>query len=101
VTLHTTCVAAAGAVVVRAAVKGTDPHKRVVITGMGVASVFGNDVEQFYNRRVAGCVWGLGKARQVLQRCTARHDPCFLIGIHLLHGLLSGLYCKTIRMFAL
>ena len=31
----------------------TDPKKRVVITGMGVASVFGNDVEQFYNRHGA------------------------------------------------
>lgn len=47
------CMPAAGAVVVRAAVKQTDPHKRVVITGMGVASVFGNDVEHFYNRRAA------------------------------------------------
>ena len=32
-----------------AAARETDPHKRVVITGMGVASVFGNDVEHFYN----------------------------------------------------
>jgi hypothetical protein len=29
-----------------------DPNKRVVITGMGVASVFGNDVDTFYNRWV-------------------------------------------------
>ena len=68
-TWQTTRVAAAGAVVVRAAVKETDPHKRVVITGMGVASVFGNDVEQFYNRRAAGCVWGPGKA--LAKRCNA------------------------------
>lgn len=34
-------------------VRETDPKKRVVITGMGVASVFGNDVEQFYNRHGA------------------------------------------------
>ena len=42
---------AAGTVVVRAvaAARETDPHKRVVITGMGVASVFGNDVEHFYD----------------------------------------------------
>ena len=44
-----------GAVVVRAAVREKDPNKRVVITGMGVASVFGNDVEHFYNWCVAAC----------------------------------------------
>ena len=36
------------AVVVRAAVTA-DPKTRVVITGQGVASVFGNDVDTFYN----------------------------------------------------
>lgn len=31
-----------------------DPKKRVVITGMGLASVFGNDVETFYNTLLDG-----------------------------------------------
>lgn len=42
-------------VVTRAAAKReTDPKKRVVITGMGVASVFGNDVDHFYSQLLAG-----------------------------------------------
>lgn len=32
----------------------TDPKKRVVITGMGIASVFGNDPDHFYNQLLAG-----------------------------------------------
>ena len=28
----------------------TDPKKRVVITGMGIVSVFGNDVDKFYDK---------------------------------------------------
>ncbi|KAK1683415.1 hypothetical protein QYE76_044263 [Lolium multiflorum] len=32
----------------------TDPRKRVVITGMGLASVFGNEVDAFYDRLLAG-----------------------------------------------
>lgn len=43
----------AGSLVVRAAVE-TDPRKRVVITGMGVVSCFGNDVDTFYDRCVQG-----------------------------------------------
>ncbi|TVU37435.1 hypothetical protein EJB05_10749, partial [Eragrostis curvula] len=31
-----------------------DPKKRVVITGMGVVSVFGNDADAFYDRLLAG-----------------------------------------------
>ncbi|KAM0897203.1 hypothetical protein ACQ4PT_022707 [Festuca glaucescens] len=31
-----------------------DPRKRVVITGMGLASVFGNEVDAFYDRLLAG-----------------------------------------------
>lgn len=38
----------AGTVKVSAAAK-KDPSKRIVITGMGVCSVFGNDVEEYYN----------------------------------------------------
>ncbi len=72
----------------RAAVKETDPHKRVVITGMGVASVFGNDVEQFYNRRAAGCVGGPRKA--VAKCCNAALLDMVIAfcmgGVHLLHG---------------
>uniref|UniRef100_A0A346THJ0 3-oxoacyl-[acyl-carrier-protein] synthase n=1 Tax=Chlorella vulgaris TaxID=3077 RepID=A0A346THJ0_CHLVU len=37
-----------GSVVTQAAAQA-DPKKRVVITGMGVASCFGNDVDTFYN----------------------------------------------------
>ncbi|KAM0952483.1 putative beta-ketoacyl-[acyl-carrier-protein] synthase I [Dioscorea sansibarensis] len=32
----------------------TDPKKRVVITGMGLVSVFGNDVDLYYDRLLAG-----------------------------------------------
>ncbi|CAM6082068.1 unnamed protein product [Calypogeia fissa] len=32
----------------------TDPKKRVVITGMGVVSVFGNDVDTFYEKLLEG-----------------------------------------------
>ena len=38
-----------GSVLVRAALE-TDPKKRVVITGMGVVSCFGNEVDAFYDR---------------------------------------------------
>ncbi|XP_068659157.1 3-oxoacyl-[acyl-carrier-protein] synthase I, chloroplastic-like [Aristolochia californica] len=31
-----------------------DPKKRVVITGMGVVSVFGNDIDTFYNKLLEG-----------------------------------------------
>jgi 3-oxoacyl-[acyl-carrier-protein] synthase II len=32
----------------------TDPKKRVVITGMGLVSVFGNDVDMFYEKLLEG-----------------------------------------------
>ena len=32
----------------------TDPKKRVVITGMGLVSVFGNDVDAYYDKLLAG-----------------------------------------------
>ncbi|CAN1808536.1 3-oxoacyl-[acyl-carrier-protein] synthase I, chloroplastic [Linum perenne] len=32
----------------------TDPKKRVVITGMGLVSVFGNDVDAYYEKLLAG-----------------------------------------------
>ncbi|KAL5991668.1 3-oxoacyl-[acyl-carrier-protein] synthase I, chloroplastic [Asimina triloba] len=32
----------------------TDPKKRVVLTGMGLVSVFGNDVDVYYDRLLAG-----------------------------------------------
>ena len=32
----------------------TDPKKRIVITGMGVCSVFGNDTGVFYDKLLAG-----------------------------------------------
>ncbi|KAG8365610.1 hypothetical protein BUALT_Bualt18G0123700 [Buddleja alternifolia] len=32
----------------------TDPKKRVVITGMGLVSVFGNDVEAYYEKLLSG-----------------------------------------------
>lgn len=43
----------AGAVVTRAAAQA-DPKKRVVITGMGIASVFGNDIDTYYNNLLEG-----------------------------------------------
>ena len=38
----------------RAPRRQSDPKKRVVITGMGVVSVFGNDTGAFYDRLLAG-----------------------------------------------
>ncbi|KAJ4792728.1 3-oxoacyl-[acyl-carrier-protein] synthase [Rhynchospora pubera] len=32
----------------------TDPKKRIVITGMGIASVFGNDVDKYYDSLLEG-----------------------------------------------
>ncbi|XP_058203622.1 3-oxoacyl-[acyl-carrier-protein] synthase I, chloroplastic-like [Rhododendron vialii] len=32
----------------------TDPKKRIVITGMGIVSVFGNDIDTFYNKLLEG-----------------------------------------------
>ena len=41
--------------VVRASVtREKDPKKRIVITGMGLASVFGNDPDLFYEKLLAG-----------------------------------------------
>ena len=36
------------------ALHSTDPKKRVVVTGMGVCSVFGNDPEVYYDKLLAG-----------------------------------------------
>lgn len=43
-----------GTVQVRAAAAQRDPSKRIVITGMGLCSVFGNDPDKFYERLLAG-----------------------------------------------
>ena len=40
--------------VVRAMARETDPKKRIVITGMGLCSVFGNDYDVFYDKLLAG-----------------------------------------------
>lgn len=39
------------------AAAAVDPKTRVVITGMGVASVFGNDVTKFYDRFWHTCMY--------------------------------------------
>jgi hypothetical protein len=39
---------------VRAIGGSKDPSQRVVITGMGVVSAFGNDVDTYYDRLLAG-----------------------------------------------
>lgn len=36
------------------ALHSTDPKKRVVITGMSVCSVFGNDVDVYYDKLLSG-----------------------------------------------
>eukprot|EP00889_Picochlorum_renovo_P008888 jgi/Picre1/35918/NNA_003375.t1 len=43
--------------VVRAAAQA-DPKKRVVVTGMGIASVFGNDYDTYYNQLLEGVLCG-------------------------------------------
>lgn len=47
-------VRAAAAAAQAAPQRETDPRKRVVITGMGLVSVFGSDVGAFYDRLLAG-----------------------------------------------
>ena len=42
------------AMAVSAPKRETDPKKRVVITGMGLVSVFGNDVNTFYDKLLEG-----------------------------------------------
>ncbi|XP_073048220.1 3-oxoacyl-[acyl-carrier-protein] synthase I, chloroplastic-like [Primulina eburnea] len=44
----------ASATTVSAPKRETDPKKRVVITGMGLVSVFGNDVDAYYDKLLAG-----------------------------------------------
>ncbi|KAJ4792729.1 3-oxoacyl-[acyl-carrier-protein] synthase [Rhynchospora pubera] len=44
----------ATSITVAAPRKETDPKKRIVITGMGIVSVFGNDVDKFYNSLLEG-----------------------------------------------
>jgi 3-oxoacyl-[acyl-carrier-protein] synthase II len=44
----------ASAATVSAPRRETDPKKRVVITGMGLVSVFGNDVDKYYEKLLEG-----------------------------------------------
>lgn len=46
--------AASGRPTVSAPKREKDPKKRVVITGMGLVSVFGNDVDTYYDKLLAG-----------------------------------------------
>lgn len=48
------CVISASASTVSAPKREKDPKKRVVITGTGLVSVFGNDVDTYYDRLLAG-----------------------------------------------
>ncbi|CAI0452125.1 unnamed protein product [Linum tenue] len=47
-------IAASSNVSVSAPKRETDPKKRVVITGMGLVSVFGNDVDAYYDKLLSG-----------------------------------------------
>lgn len=53
--LNLPILACAGSVVVQAAAAFAprDASQRIVITGMGVASCFGNDVDTFYDRQAS------------------------------------------------
>ncbi|XP_078157685.1 3-oxoacyl-[acyl-carrier-protein] synthase I, chloroplastic-like [Carex rostrata] len=44
----------ASTVTISAPQRETDPKKRVVITGMGLVSVFGNDVDKYYEKLLEG-----------------------------------------------
>ncbi|KAJ3686915.1 hypothetical protein LUZ61_016079 [Rhynchospora tenuis] len=48
---HRVC---AASTTVSAPRRETEPKKRVVITGMGIVSVFGNDVDKFYDKLLEG-----------------------------------------------
>ncbi|MCL7051255.1 hypothetical protein MKW94_008447 [Papaver nudicaule] len=52
-----------------------DPKKRIVITGMGVVSVFGNDVDSFYNRLLEG-----GSGVSLIDRFDASSFPVRFAG---------------------
>ena len=56
-----------------AAKRETDPKKRVVITGMGIVSVFGNDVDSFYDR-VRGSRGDPALVREVLRSRVQRRS---------------------------
>lgn len=47
-------ISAAASPTVAAPKREKDPKKRVVITGMGLVSVFGNDVDAYYEKLLAG-----------------------------------------------
>lgn len=47
-------ISASAASTVSAPKREKDPKKRVVITGMGLVSVFGNDVDAYYDKLLAG-----------------------------------------------
>uniref|UniRef100_A0A7N0VIX4 3-oxoacyl-[acyl-carrier-protein] synthase I, chloroplastic n=1 Tax=Kalanchoe fedtschenkoi TaxID=63787 RepID=A0A7N0VIX4_KALFE len=47
-------ISAAASISASAPKRETDPKKRVVVTGMGLVSVFGNDVDTYYDRLLAG-----------------------------------------------
>lgn len=60
------------------ALHSTDPKKRIVITGIGVASCFGNDPDKFYEEyggRVWGDCWG-GGGTELICRATQRLLQC-------------------------
>ena len=48
------CITASGPPNVSAPKREKDPKKRIVITGMGLASVFGNDVDAYYDKLLSG-----------------------------------------------
>lgn len=47
-------VRAMASLTVAAPKRETDPKKRIVITGMGLVSVFGSDIDTFYNKLLEG-----------------------------------------------
>ncbi|KAK1302933.1 hypothetical protein QJS10_CPB12g00809 [Acorus calamus] len=52
--LKSTSVRAMSSKTVAAPKREKDPRKRIVITGMGLVSVFGNDIDTFYNKLLEG-----------------------------------------------
>ena len=75
----------AGLAIVRAA--AVSDKDRVVITGQGIASVFGNDVDTFYNRQASPALVASGAAspRLVyhLYMCACRSGLCLLRKVQL------------------
>ncbi|XP_078157476.1 3-oxoacyl-[acyl-carrier-protein] synthase I, chloroplastic-like [Carex rostrata] len=76
---------ASASVTVSASRRETNPKKRVVITGMGLVSVFGNDVDKFYDR-IGGQIKDFSSEGYIDSENDMKLDDCWKQG---------RIYCST------